>query len=186
MVVNISPHLSGGWLLEIMLALFFGVGLVINQASLAGIYKSFSTIFNEQLTVTKAVSSRFSMRIPSTGSEIDHKWLGAIPMLREWIGERLIKNLEALSYVIKNKDFEGTVAVLRLTRGHPIPHVLAVLGTLVIAYAVVTAAHTGHVSVGVDAPGLIVLPYLRTPRGTTNVPAGRPFRPEPAPGRVSR
>lgn len=113
MVIHLSPHLVGGWFFEILLALTLGVGLVINQANLAGIYKSFSTIFNEQFTVTKPVWPRFSMRVPSTGDSIDHKWLGAIPMLREWIGDRIVKNLEALSYIIKNKDFEGTVGVLR-------------------------------------------------------------------------
>lgn len=113
MVINLSPHLVGGWFFEILLALSLGVGLVINQASLSGIYKSFLTIFNEQLTVTQPTWPRIAMEVPSTGSEIDYKWLLSIPMLREWIGERYIKNMEAMSWIIKNKTFEGTVGVLR-------------------------------------------------------------------------
>ncbi|WP_374467397.1 Mu-like prophage major head subunit gpT family protein, partial [Ferrovibrio sp.] len=51
--------------------------------------------------------------VPSTGSEEDYKWLGKTTRFREWLGSRVIQNLAASSYVIKNKTFENTVGVSR-------------------------------------------------------------------------
>ena len=53
------------------------------------------------------------MRAPSTGRSVDYKWLGDFPMMREWVGERVIKDLSAFHYELVNKDFESTVAVDR-------------------------------------------------------------------------
>lgn len=40
-------------------------------------------------------------------------WLGDIPGMREWIGDREIQNLTASDYTIKNKSFEATIGVPR-------------------------------------------------------------------------
>lgn len=87
--------------------------MIVNQAALTGIYKSFNTLFNETLETTQTLGERVAMLVPSAGASIDYKWLGTFPMLREWIGERQIKNLTAFEYSVKNKDFEGTVEVDR-------------------------------------------------------------------------
>lgn len=42
-----------------------------------------------------------------------YAWLGDIPGMREWIGDREVQNLTASDYTIKNKDFELTVGVDR-------------------------------------------------------------------------
>lgn len=110
MVIKLTSAIGG---LGIFLLLGLVVGMVVNQASLAGIFKSFSTIFNETLEMTKPLWNRVAMMVPSTGSSMDYKWLGAFPMLREWLGDRVVKNLTAFNYVIMNKDFEGTVELDR-------------------------------------------------------------------------
>jgi len=48
----------------------------------------------------------------STASE-DYAWLGKFPKMREWIGDKIIKSLEAYKYNIPNKDFEDTIPILR-------------------------------------------------------------------------
>lgn len=53
------------------------------------------------------------MEVPSVSREENYKWLGQIPRMREWVGEREIQNLSASDYTIKNKDFELTIAVPR-------------------------------------------------------------------------
>lgn len=110
MVIKLTSEIGG---LGIFLALGLIFGIVVNQAALAGIFKSFSTIFNETLEITKPLWNRVAMMVPSTGSSVDYKWLGAFPMLREWLGDRVVKNLTAFNYVITNKDFEGTVELDR-------------------------------------------------------------------------
>ncbi len=87
--------------------------MIINQQTLQGIYVNFKTIFNQQLEVTETFWEQVATRVPSTGRSNDYKWLGAMPTLREWIGERQVKNLSAFSYEVVNKPFEATVAVDR-------------------------------------------------------------------------
>lgn len=47
----------------------------------------------------------------STSAE-HYSWLGSFPGIREWVGERIVRNLSAHKYIIENKDFESTISVL--------------------------------------------------------------------------
>ncbi len=87
--------------------------MIVNQATLQGIYKSFSTIFKQAFDSAPSMWEQVAMRAPSTGRSVDYKWLGDFPMMREWLGERVIKDLSAFSYEIVNKDFEATIEVDR-------------------------------------------------------------------------
>ncbi|MEX6732518.1 Mu-like prophage major head subunit gpT family protein [Pseudomonas aeruginosa] len=48
--------------------------------------------------------------IPSTTASNTYGWLGQFPKLREWIGQRVIKDMAAQGYQITNKLFESTRA----------------------------------------------------------------------------
>lgn len=87
--------------------------MIINQANLSGIYKSFSTIFNQAFDMAQAMWTLVAMEVPSTGRSVDYKWLGDWPAMREWVGDRVIKDLSAFHYEITNKDFESTIEVDR-------------------------------------------------------------------------
>ena len=87
--------------------------MIINQAVLQGIYTSFSTIFKQAFAGASSMWEQVAMRAPSAGRSVDYKWLGDFPMMREWLGERVIKDLSGFSYEIVNKDFESTVEVDR-------------------------------------------------------------------------
>jgi len=87
--------------------------MVINQASLQAIYRSFGTIFQEAFTAVESMYEKVSMVVPSTVRETTYAWLGAFPKMREWVGERQIKNLSLHSYTIANKDWEATIEVDR-------------------------------------------------------------------------
>lgn len=87
--------------------------MIINQAALSGIYKAFSTIFNQALEAAKSQVDLVAMRVPSTGRSVDYKWLGNFPMMREWLGDRVIKDLSGFHYEVLNKPFESTIEVDR-------------------------------------------------------------------------
>jgi phage major head subunit gpT-like protein len=87
--------------------------MIINQAALTGIYKSFSTIFNQAFDGAPSVWDLIAMLAPSSGRSVDYKWLGDFPMMREWVGDRVIKDLSAFHYEIVNKDYEATLEVDR-------------------------------------------------------------------------
>ncbi len=87
--------------------------MIINQASLSAIYKGFRTVFNEAYQAVEPLFNKAAMVVPSSVREETYTWLGAFPRMREWVGERHIKNLSLQSYSIHNKDWEVTIEVDR-------------------------------------------------------------------------
>lgn len=89
--------------------------MIINQAALAGIYTGFSTLFKEAFAGFMATSQYklVAMEVPSTTKEMNYKWLGSFPSMKEWVGDRAVKNLSASDYTIRNKPFEATIEVDR-------------------------------------------------------------------------
>jgi len=63
--------------------------------------------------IAKPVWNKVATLVPSTTAQNHSPWLGHFPQMREWIGERQIKNLKLYDYSITNKDFEATVSVPR-------------------------------------------------------------------------
>lgn len=54
-----------------------------------------------------------AMLVPSSTASNTYDWLGDFPALREWIGDRVIKDMKENAYQIPNKLFEGTVGIPR-------------------------------------------------------------------------
>ena len=53
-----------------------------------------------------------SMLMNSDQESEEYAWLGASPMMREWIGGRQAKGLSENGYTIRNKKFEATIEIL--------------------------------------------------------------------------
>lgn len=87
--------------------------MIINRGNLQNIYTGFKVIFQNAFGGAKPNYEKVATIVPSTTSQENYKWLGNIPRMREWIGERIIQNLTNYDYTIKNKDFELTIAVDR-------------------------------------------------------------------------
>ncbi|WP_347134068.1 Mu-like prophage major head subunit gpT family protein [[Clostridium] symbiosum] len=87
--------------------------MIISSQNLRGIFIGFNTLFNKALEEQKTLYERVATVTPSTTDAETYAWLGDVPGMREWIGEREIQNLAGSDYVIKNKDFELTVGVGR-------------------------------------------------------------------------
>lgn len=87
--------------------------MIINQSTVQAVYAGFSTVFNEAYGAVEPLHTKVAMVVPSSVREETYAWLGAFPKMREWIGERQIKNLSLHSYTIKNKDWEAAIEVDR-------------------------------------------------------------------------
>lgn len=88
--------------------------MLITQANLQAAFTGFNTQFNNALKSAKNVWwSQLARRVPSTGEGEMHMWSDVAPRMREWIGERRIKNLVARSFFLANKKFENTIGVPR-------------------------------------------------------------------------
>lgn len=87
--------------------------MIINTASLLGLYKAFNTRFQSALNKAPTDFEKISMTVPSGTGSNDYAWLANIPMVREWVGDRFIKSISAMHYEIHNKDYEATISVKR-------------------------------------------------------------------------
>lgn len=87
--------------------------MIINQANLAILFVAFKAAFNTGFRSVTPEWSRVATLVPSTTKEEKYGWLGQFPRLREWVGDRQFKHMAAHDYAIKNKKFEGSVAVPR-------------------------------------------------------------------------
>ena len=87
--------------------------MIVNAQNLRGIYIAFNTLFNKAFEGQKPTYQRIATVVPSTTESETYAWLGDIPGMREWLGDREVQNLSGSDYTIKNKDFELTVGVGR-------------------------------------------------------------------------
>ena len=70
--------------------------MIITPQTLRGIYVGFNTLFNKAFTETPVLYQRVATVCPSTTSEENYAWLGDIPGMKEWSGEREIQNLSLI------------------------------------------------------------------------------------------
>lgn len=85
----------------------------ITKEKLESLYHNFNTAFNDGFKDAPTYWQRVATLIPSVSSFEDYGWLGQVPGVREWIGDRVINALAAHKYSITNKNYELTISVDR-------------------------------------------------------------------------
>lgn len=85
--------------------------MLINAANLEALRVGFSTAFKDGLGQAPSQFDRVATVVPATTKEQKYGWLGKIPNVREWVGPRVVQNLMAHDYAIKEKALELTVSV---------------------------------------------------------------------------
>ncbi|MFH1796272.1 MAG: Mu-like prophage major head subunit gpT family protein [Pseudomonadota bacterium] len=85
----------------------------INADTLRSVYLGLSTAFNERLASTPTQYGVVSMTVSSSTAMNEYPRMDDLPGIREWIGDRLVHDLSAQTYIIRNKEFEGTIGVKR-------------------------------------------------------------------------
>lgn len=87
--------------------------MIVNQDSIGLAFKGFKTVFTDAYLDTPTFADQLAMTVPSSSCDETYGWMGQFPSLREWIGPRQVKNLEAHGFTIKNRKFETTVEIGR-------------------------------------------------------------------------
>lgn len=87
--------------------------MLINQQNLSIVFTGFKTAFNEGLGQAESRYEQFVTTVPSSTREEKYGWLGKIPGFRKWVGDRVLHNIMAHDYAIKNEPYEMTVSVDR-------------------------------------------------------------------------
>ena len=86
---------------------------IITPALISALKTSFQKHFQDALSTAPSAYLQIATRIQSTTASNTYGWLGQFPKLREWIGDRVIKDMAAQGYQVTNKLFESTVGVKR-------------------------------------------------------------------------
>jgi len=87
----------------------------INRANLEVLFQDFKVAFSEGFNagVESSILDTIAMVMPSTGSSVLHAWLNQIPRMQEWVGDRIVNNIESDNMTITNRKFEATIEIPR-------------------------------------------------------------------------
>jgi len=87
--------------------------MLVNKSTIAAVFVSLKTTFNKAFDAAPSVWEKIAMKVPSTTGQNDYAWLSMFPKMNKWIGDKVVKALEAFKYTIVNDDWEATVEVNR-------------------------------------------------------------------------
>lgn len=85
--------------------------MLINASNLSLVFQGFNTAFNKGAAAARPSHPRVAMTVTSSLSEEKYGWLADIPRIREWLGDRVVRNLSAHGYAVVNKKYENTIGV---------------------------------------------------------------------------
>ncbi|MDP1617337.1 Mu-like prophage major head subunit gpT family protein [Phenylobacterium sp.] len=83
----------------------------ITQQLLSNLFTGFKTSFRSGFAGVTPAWSQVATLVPSSARTEKYSWLGAWPKIREWIGDRHVKQLAGHSYEVTNRRFESTISV---------------------------------------------------------------------------
>jgi len=88
--------------------------MLINQANLTATQIGFRTIFAQALEAFSVPEiEQLAMSVPSTSAKEQYKWVGALPVMKEWLSDAAFEKLNALSWEIVNKTWQAGLEVDR-------------------------------------------------------------------------
>lgn len=86
----------------------------ITTQSLASVKRGFQKLFDAAYQgVVDPWFLQIAMEASSTGAEEEYHWLGALPGMKELVGEITIENLTRHGWTIKNREWENTIGIKR-------------------------------------------------------------------------
>ena len=85
----------------------------LNAAYIKEVSKGFNKVFNEALKGQNEDYKKLVTEVKANTIAVDYRWLGDMPKMREWVGDRTFSELSANKYVITKKNWESSVKVDR-------------------------------------------------------------------------
>lgn len=87
--------------------------MIITPATLKALQQGFNAAYMQGFGSVTPSWNQIAMRVPSTASLENYGWMKDLPGMREWIGQRVVHNLEASGAQLVNKNYEHTIGVDR-------------------------------------------------------------------------
>lgn len=87
--------------------------MLINSGNLKTLGTGFSGAYKRGLGQAASKLGVIATTVQSTTGKNEYGWLGKMPNMREWLGDRVVNSIAAHDYAIKNRDWENTIEVDR-------------------------------------------------------------------------
>ena len=89
--------------------------MIITNSVLSGLRTTLREEFKRRMSEidAKPIWKMLATIITSNSKTNTYGWLGAFPQLREWVGDRVIKDISESAYQIVNQKYEATLGVER-------------------------------------------------------------------------
>lgn len=87
--------------------------MLINNTNLTALHTAFRAAFMGALSQAPTNWAQVATEVPSTTGTEEYGWLGQMPGMREWVGDRVVNAISKHGYSVRNKDWESTVGVPR-------------------------------------------------------------------------
>lgn len=82
--------------------------MLVTPTSLQALFTMFDMKFQSVFQDTPTYIDKLATTVPSNTEQNTYPWVGRLPTMREWIGDRVVNNAMAKSYTIVNAKFEQT------------------------------------------------------------------------------
>lgn len=87
--------------------------MIITPAALQFAFNMFDQRLQAGYSSAPTFWQTIASEIPSNTEQNVYGWIGKLPKMREWLGERYMNNAAARAYTIVNKTFEDTLKIPR-------------------------------------------------------------------------
>ncbi|MCE1004216.1 Mu-like prophage major head subunit gpT family protein [Pseudomonas sp. NMI1173_11] len=87
--------------------------MLITPNILRALFTGFNAAFNTGAKNAVTNWEKIATEVESSSASNTYGWLGQFPTFREWIGDRVLKDISAHGYVVENKKYESSIVVPR-------------------------------------------------------------------------
>jgi phage major head subunit gpT-like protein len=87
--------------------------LDINAQNLRTAGVGFNAAYTRGLGQAQSQYGEIATTVPSSTKHQEYGWLGKMPSIRKWLGDRVINNISQSKYQITNEPYELTISVDR-------------------------------------------------------------------------
>ncbi len=87
--------------------------MIITPPVIKALFTAFMKNYQDGLGMAESQYAKIATIIKSSTASNTYGWLNQWPEFREWVGDRVFKDMAAQGYVIENKHYESSVAINR-------------------------------------------------------------------------
>lgn len=85
--------------------------MALDTAKAVAILRDLTRKFDKAVATSPVFYPQVSTIVPSAGSDEKYGWLGDVPSVREWLGERVFNEMRAANYTLTNKLWEDSLLI---------------------------------------------------------------------------